>query len=174
MGTWSWRCRSHFTPDNNSADQHSLAVWQGTDDFVRSLQNSLHGQSFLKGKLRRGDGAHSRAVMASWLPVLGNLPKPTILFVCLPSVDTRGEVRLVSCLYVAVLLSEHIFASGDERHNLRYGFHAPLYGGVPIRDGSKWKHPQYADINDEELREIEAELGHPEQGSWRNGLFATA
>ena len=90
------------------------------------------------------------------------------------NVDTRGEVRLVSCLYVAVLLSEYIFASGDERHNLRYGFHAPLYGGRPDTGWKQMETPQYADINDEELREIEAELGHPEQGSWRNGLFATA
>ena len=77
------------------------------------------------------------------------------------NVDTRGEVRLVSCLYVAVLLSEYIFASGDERHNLRHGFHAPLYGGRPDTEWKQMETPQYADINDTELREIEAELGHP-------------
>jgi hypothetical protein len=33
--------------------------------------------------------------------------------------------------------------------------------GVPIRDGGQMEEPQYLGINDAELREIEAELGHP-------------
>jgi hypothetical protein len=33
--------------------------------------------------------------------------------------------------------------------------------GVPIRDGRQMEEPQYSDINDAELREIEEELGHP-------------
>ena len=52
---------------------------------------------------------------------------------------------------------------GDAGHNLGYetrAFYICTWG-VPKRDGGQMEEPQYADINDAELREIEAEFGHP-------------
>jgi hypothetical protein len=54
-----------------------------------------------------------------------------------------------------------MFDSGDEGHNLGYVPHASYGTGRPDMGWGQMEEPQYADINDAELREIEAEVGHP-------------
>lgn len=62
-------------------------------------------------------------------------------------------MRLVSSV-VRTVLSGHIFDAGDRRTIADMGFaHHQVRGQMET--------PQYGDINDAELRKIEAEFGHP-------------